>query len=363
MTAKKVVNAARNNNEKKVSTRRPPKLPNLIERKIYKTGQTRGADDDEIYQNRVLRNNTVIIPISIFSELKKRHVNFEQFENGYVVLINPKDYFEGKHNKFIGNNNLVLGKNLLIFYQLREDWEDFNPDLHSPPLMVANRRGDDLGGQYVARIPGTTAENGVKLIRGYNTTSPKGAGIRLFEYASKTTIEAARQQLECLFWSCMDSLEVVRVYGMSDEDIMVRRDYIYRLTQANGYWDTENLTQNRILDDEGYTICPLCLRKISSRGFFEKEAQAEGREVHNLTITQLNLFHIAELRVGRFEHRPYNLGWGHHHCNTVVRDAGIIPTLQWMNNVVERNKAAGHNFLVDEAEAIELPQSQDTPGD
>jgi hypothetical protein len=39
-----------------------PKLPQLLERKIYKTGQTRGADDDVIYQNRVGRNSTVLIP-------------------------------------------------------------------------------------------------------------------------------------------------------------------------------------------------------------------------------------------------------------------------------------------------------------
>lgn len=26
-----------------------PKLPQLLDRKIYKSGQTRGADDDEIY--------------------------------------------------------------------------------------------------------------------------------------------------------------------------------------------------------------------------------------------------------------------------------------------------------------------------
>lgn len=39
-----------------------PKLPELLERKISKTGQTRGADDDVIFQNRVSRNNTVLIP-------------------------------------------------------------------------------------------------------------------------------------------------------------------------------------------------------------------------------------------------------------------------------------------------------------
>ena len=45
-----------------MAAKRPPKLPNLLGRKISKTGQTRGADDDVIYQNRVNRSNTVLIP-------------------------------------------------------------------------------------------------------------------------------------------------------------------------------------------------------------------------------------------------------------------------------------------------------------
>lgn len=70
--------------------------------------------------------------------------------------------------------------------------------------------------------------------------------------------------------------------------------------------------------------------------------QAAGREVIDLTITQLNLFHIDELRMGVCNHRPYNLGWGHHHCNVVVKDAGISATLRWMYEVIQRNIADGH---------------------
>ena len=44
-----------------------PKLPSLLDRKIYKTGQTRGADDDEIYQNRVSRTSS---PASLRTDLK-----------------------------------------------------------------------------------------------------------------------------------------------------------------------------------------------------------------------------------------------------------------------------------------------------
>ena len=48
---------------------RPPKLPQLLDRKIYKTGQTRGADDDVIYQNRVSRGSTVLIPYHLWDEV------------------------------------------------------------------------------------------------------------------------------------------------------------------------------------------------------------------------------------------------------------------------------------------------------
>jgi hypothetical protein len=86
----------------------------------------------------------------------------------------------------------------------------------------------------------------------------------------------------------------------------------------------------------------LCLKPLSANGFFDKVIQAEGREVPDLTVTELNLFHIKELRVGQYNHRPYNLGWGHHHCNVVTKDAGIMETLTWMAEVVDYNEKSGY---------------------
>ncbi len=40
--------------------------------------------------------------------------------------------------------------------------------------------------------------------------------------------------------------------------------------------------------------------------------------------------------------RSYNLGWGHHHCNVVVKDSGIVETLEWMREVLNRNIQDGH---------------------
>lgn len=46
-------------------------IPKPVQTKIYKTGQTRGADDDVIYQNRVGRNSTVLIPFLEFDRFIK----------------------------------------------------------------------------------------------------------------------------------------------------------------------------------------------------------------------------------------------------------------------------------------------------
>ena len=97
-----------------------------------------------------------------------------------------------------------------------------------------------------------------------------------------------------------------------------------------------------MINTEEKSICPLCLEELSAQGFFSRMDQAEGRFVHDLTVTQLNLFHIQELRAGMLNHRPYNLGWGHHHCNVVVKDLGIMETLYWMKDVVGRNIKGGY---------------------
>jgi hypothetical protein len=70
-----------------------PKLPQLLDRKIYKTGQTRGADDDVIYQNRVGRNSTVLIPFQFWNESFLFPDNETKFEKGFIVLISPSTYF------------------------------------------------------------------------------------------------------------------------------------------------------------------------------------------------------------------------------------------------------------------------------
>lgn len=313
-------------------------LPQLLQRKIYKTGQTRGADDDVIYQNRVNRNNTVLIPYMLWRGDTKLKALSDYFENGYIVLINPEEYFN-KVNPVheFSKDSLIIGRNCLVFYQTREDWIRYNPEKLS--WKPATSRMDPLGGQFVARVPATTSiEGGVKINHGFNTTELKGAGIRQYEYAHSKTIKDCQKQLEAIFWMCFDAVDVVRDFGMTETQARLRKDFAFKECEKEGLLDYTKLKSSRIIDSEGYTICPLCLDRLSGSGFFNRLEQAAGRRVPGLTVTEINLFHINELVYEQYNHKSYNLGWGCHHCNVVTKDAGIENTLLWMQSVLERNK-------------------------
>jgi len=317
-----------------------PRLPQLLDRKIYKNGQTRGADDDVIFQNRVSRNSTVLIPYAQF--LQCQLPDAQIYQNGFIVLVSPHEYFTTENiGVQLSAKGLTLGVNALVFYETREHWTAYNPEALG--WAPATKRTNPLGGQYVARVPATTAvNNGAKINRGFTATTMKGAGIRVYEYASTNTIDLCRLQLEALFWMCSDSEAVAAGNGMSHEQVTARKSDNHEKCLQHSLLDLARLSQARMINAAGHTICPLCLDELSGQGFFNRMEQAEGREVPDLTVTQLNLFHIEELRYGLLNHRPYNLGWGHHHCNVVVKDSGIVETLEWMRGVLDRNIAEGH---------------------
>ncbi len=317
------------------------KIPLLLSRKIYKTGQTRGADDDVIYQNRVSRNSTVLIPFELIAPEVNRYLIRRVYDNGFIVLISP-DFIFGENRRetieIMNTCGLVLGHNCLVFYSQRYQYERFNPVLLGLRESQPMSRTGELGGDYVSRVSGTTSEFMGKISFGYNVTTSKGAGIRLFEYADKDKIEKSRIQLEAIYWACHDSIEAAVDYGMSLEDAIERKRISFDEAHKYGLLNEILLIKNRIIDAGRETICPLCMAKISAKGFFSKVEQQEFRRVHDLTVTEINLFHINELRYGEFNHKPYNLGWGHHHCNVVVKDSGIENTLKWMNEVLIRNE-------------------------
>jgi hypothetical protein len=311
-------------------------LPEAIAMKIYKTSQTRGAEKDTVYQNRVKRCNTVLIPISSWNS------NFIQpeggFEKGYIVLASPEDYFSDNPPEPHPDlpNDLELGRNLLVLYETRYHWNNYPPSQYG--WSPATSRTPPLGGQYIARVPDTTRSDDSPIRHGYTdkNTGGQGAGIRVYEYASSQEIEATKYQLSFLAWRTEGIMDMARQEGISDLEECQQR--IENKCQEMDLANLEKLQENRLLDGQGCTVCPLCLERISAKELASRVEQAEGRNVPDLTVTTANLFHVKELRAGVYNHRRYNLGWGHHHCNAAARDWGVEHTLEWMEKVLRNNQ-------------------------
>jgi hypothetical protein len=333
-------------------------LPALVEQKLTKTGYTRGASLKEIFQNRVTRNNTVLIDLAYWEACRTPDDGSANYENGFIVLVEPSWYFETVNADVqLAAEGLELGMNALLLFRKRADWMKYAPAGGSlpngRPFEVATARRAPLGGTYFTRIHATVAAtDGRQLVRGFNDTALRGAGIRVYEYASTATIAAAKLQLEALLWLCHDADDAMKAAGMSDQDVKARKAHQLKTAEDSGLLDYDRLVTLRMVDQFNQTICPLCKERLSAADFFKRGAQAEGREVYDLTATEISLFHIQELRVGKLQHKVYNLGWGHHFCNVVVKDAGIIPTLQWMRGVLI-NQGEGSLDLSAQAESVE----------
>lgn len=340
--------------------KRPEKLPYLLKEKLSKTGTTRGAASKEIYQNRVSRSSTVLIPYAFWKECREPYGAGSEYENGFIVLVEPKWYFTTANaDKVLREQGLALGTNAVLIFLKRADWEKYGMKNGSKlpngiRFEPATSRLTPVNGVYIARIHATTSQNVGEIVEGFASKALRGAGIRVYEYASTEMINATKLQLEALVWLCHDADQALVQAGMTQEGAVSRRVNTMAAAKEGGLLDMDRLQDLRMVNENHHTVCPLCLTELSAGDFLRRTEQAAGREVYDLTTTEMSLFHIDELRVGKLQHKSYNLGWGHHHCNVVVKDAGIIPTLKWMKTVLDNNGDSWHEIdrqeqLVEEA--------------
>ena len=226
-----------------------PALPALIEQKLTKTGYTRGATTREIFQNRVTRNNPVLIDWAFWEKCKKPDDGTTTYQKGFIVLIEPSWYFEtAGADQHMKDEGLELGVNALLLFRKRGDWTRYAPAggvlPNGKPFAVATSREAPLGGTYFARVHATvSSSDGGHVVEGFNTTALRGAGIRVYEYASSTTIAAARLQLESLIWLCHDADEAMHTAGMTEVDVASRKAHQLKAADAQGLLDYDRPPQ------------------------------------------------------------------------------------------------------------------------
>lgn len=364
-------------------------LPYKLKKRISKTKE--GRSGNEIYKRRNRRSSRVLIQYKTW----KKHINdsesnvLSSYKEGYAVLISPKEYFGNNYPNPSSNldNKFELGKTGFVFYTLLNEYEKYPPLKNDwREVYELNTTGkpfndDTWVGDYVLNVkngrhisdickknrsPTEQAElnNKLKSIFNIDGEIPKqcGLGNYDFDYATGKTIEDVQYQMLFLILNSkskrglsfpeyiMNNYDNLK--SNKDSEIFTKHMLDADLDSYVDEFDKEfnlfsNECKNRgLLDfdklkklgvwslDKKQPICPLCHKIIFTDEFFDDITQMEGRQVLDNTQKSIVLMHIKALRPGKFNHRPYNLGWGHNYCNLIQGDKDISETINVLKKIM-----------------------------
>jgi hypothetical protein len=105
-----------------------------------------------------------------------------------------------------------------------------------------------------------------------------------------------------------------------------------------GLFDTELLQEIGALNNQNELICPLCKNVIDFEEFFIEIEQQEGRQVMDNTQRSIVLMHVKALKPGDFNHKTYNLAWGHNWCNLIQGDKDIDETIEMLKEIIDNHE-------------------------
>lgn len=356
-------------------------FPYVLKKKIDKTGEARYGKG--IYKRRNSRTFRVIMHLITYKNIIENNPAFlDKFKRGYAVRIKPSEYFTENGN--VANDfptTLDIGRNAFIYFKTIRDWNkykqycktDFGEDweeiveLYTQSKTVPN--DDQWIGQYCQFVNNTnpkivssicksdtTKEYRELLKNKYNLQKiPKQSGLGNFDYdyASNDEIKKIKYQLsymihkvpgmkECIISALNSSNEKLTVKIKKAKESGTLSQYIDSVIkhideycQEEELLDFDKLSDIRAWNDELHKpVCPLCRKSLTPEDFFKSAEQDEGREEEDNTQAEIVLMHIDGLKPGELNHRTYNLGWGHKHCNTIQGSYDIEYTLDLLREIV-----------------------------
>ena len=175
-----------------------------------------------------------------------------------------------------------------------------------------------------------------------NFTIPAQAGLGNYDYdyASADEIEHVRYQMAYLIYKVPGmKKELQEQTGFSADKIFACEKHVTNYCNKNNLLNFKLLASINAWDiDKNVPICPLCKFELTAKEFFTTIDQDEGREEEDNTQSSIELMHIVPLKAGEFNHRTYNLGWGHKHCNIIQGPDSIAETLNKLKVILRNNK-------------------------
>lgn len=359
-------------------------FPRQLRKKIDKTVEARTGKG--IYKRRNNRNYRVVMHYSTYKKIIAENPDFlNKYENGYAVRISPEEYFE---NNGVLAEGLELGKNAFVYYKTIDSKRAYEPLPHWTEvieLYTSNQEkptgAQEWVGEYalfinnakpplvstICKTNNSLSKEEIKRLKEQyrleKVPSQAGLGNFDYDYATKEETLKIKYQLSYLMLNVKGMDEYL--YELCKNDVVERKyefpsdayiaaaagkDAFVNLYQEtlrfievfcneHGLLDLQKLEDIRAWDNNMHEpVCPLCLETLSPEDFLEVESQAYGREEEDNTRSKIALMHIRALKPGELNHRTYNLGWGHRHCNQIQEDQDIETTIHRLRKIVNNNE-------------------------
>jgi hypothetical protein len=101
---------------------------------------------------------------------------------------------------------------------------------------------------------------------------------------------------------------------------------------SHGMLDLDRMISVGMINATGIAQCPFCREELSFQELINEAPQQLGRQLSSSNATALHLMHIDPLKMGCFNHKPYNLALGHAKCNHAQGEDSISMSIEFLFN-------------------------------
>lgn len=269
-------------------------------------------------QNKVSRASKVAIPYELY--LQDPTLLTFGYDGGCLVYVTPDQY---RSPSFPAA--LVPGQNCVVLYQRAAEltatppnttWRIFRLLDANGGIVDAWGRAVRWEGEYYVRVK--QGNNGWD----YGGGRAKAIGIRQDEYCSKRDQRFIVGQIAYLAWSIDGTRTRLQRQAAPD--------YLVEFLTRHGMLDLARMKQVGMLSSAGAAQCPFCHALLSYEELVDQAPQQVGRQLSSSNATALHMMHIEPLKMGTFNHRPYNLALGHAKCNHAQGEDSIRRSVEFL---------------------------------
>ena len=119
--------------------------------------------------------------------------------------------------------------------------------------------------------------------------------------------------------------------------------YLIDFLSANNMLDLPRMQAVGMISSNGVAQCPFCCEELTYQDLIGQANQQVGRRLSSSNATALHLMHIEPLKMGSFNHKPYNLAFGHAKCNHAQGEDSISDSISFLfeRRLIDALSAAG----------------------